>query len=265
MADRNDPRGRGPFSGLGPQNNRRTDESILDQINERLTQHGQIDAREVSVGVSNGEVVLNGSVATSHQKRLVEETAYSVSGVVEVQNNLHVTHQEQGRGDYDIRDPRAQGEQAPLSEASNLGDDDIHHPTTMSFSEVRPITRERSVGGDHTGVPVTDGSTPGNIPSTGGASVMDAGAADAMKVSGSEIDEDSLGHLLREDMEVVDRNGDGLGKVKVVRSTDFWLDRRFARDFYVPYHVCRVEDDRVVVDIDRDEINDQGWAMPGTA
>ncbi len=52
----------GPFTGVGPKNFQRTDERIQEDINERLTQHGRIDARNIQVGVSDHIVTLQGTV-----------------------------------------------------------------------------------------------------------------------------------------------------------------------------------------------------------
>jgi osmotically-inducible protein OsmY len=43
---------------MGPEGYRRSDERILDDVSERLTRHGHIDARQISVGVTEGEVIL---------------------------------------------------------------------------------------------------------------------------------------------------------------------------------------------------------------
>ena len=57
---------------------------------ERLTEHGDIDARDIEVGVVEGEVMLSGTVASRTQKRLAEDIADAVAGVTEVHNRLRV-------------------------------------------------------------------------------------------------------------------------------------------------------------------------------
>lgn len=57
---------------------------------ERFTEHGYLDPSDVDVSVRDGEAMLAGSVATRGQKRLAEDLAESVPGVVEVHNHLHV-------------------------------------------------------------------------------------------------------------------------------------------------------------------------------
>jgi len=80
----------GPFTGAGPQTYQRSDERIRDDIHERLTRHGYLDARNIQAQVSNGEVTLTGTVDTRQAKRMAADTAESVSGVKDVHNNLQI-------------------------------------------------------------------------------------------------------------------------------------------------------------------------------
>jgi hypothetical protein len=81
---------RGPYAGVGPRGYRRSDERIRDDVCERFTEHGLLDPTDVEITVREGEVLLTGSVATRAQKRLAEDIADLVFGVVEVHNHLHV-------------------------------------------------------------------------------------------------------------------------------------------------------------------------------
>jgi osmotically-inducible protein OsmY len=76
--------------GRGPKGYRRSDERILEDVNDRLTDDPHIDASEIDVSVSNREVTLNGTVNSRFEKRHAEDLAESVSGVGHVQNNLRV-------------------------------------------------------------------------------------------------------------------------------------------------------------------------------
>lgn len=80
----------GPYVGRGPQGYKRSDERIMEDVNERLTQHGQLDAFQINVQVKDGEVTLSGTVNNRQAKRLAEDIAESCSGVKEVQNQLRV-------------------------------------------------------------------------------------------------------------------------------------------------------------------------------
>jgi hypothetical protein len=87
-------RGRVSFRGRGPKNYRRSDERILEDVNERLTEDHDVDATDIEVHVQNGEVTLNGTVNSRHEKRIAEDVAESCGGVVDVHNRLRVADRE---------------------------------------------------------------------------------------------------------------------------------------------------------------------------
>jgi len=76
--------------GKGPRGYSRSDERIREDVNDRLTDDWQIDASEIEVVVSIGEVTLNGTVISREEKRRAEDLAENVSGVRHVQNNLRM-------------------------------------------------------------------------------------------------------------------------------------------------------------------------------
>jgi osmotically-inducible protein OsmY len=80
----------GPYMGRGPKGYRRADERIKEDVCDRLTQHGQIDASDIDVQVQNGEVTLSGVVDDRPAKRMAEDVVESVSGVKDVHNQLKV-------------------------------------------------------------------------------------------------------------------------------------------------------------------------------
>ena len=80
----------GSYRGCGPRGYRRSDERILEDVNDRLTWDGDIDAREIEVRVENGEVTLSGIVDDRRAKRLAEDIAEDISGVTDVHNRLTV-------------------------------------------------------------------------------------------------------------------------------------------------------------------------------
>jgi len=83
-------RGEGQFAGRGPRNYKRSDNRIEEDINERLTQHGMVDASDIEVTVQNGEVTLRGSVDNRQAKRTAEDIVDSVFGVKDVTNQIKV-------------------------------------------------------------------------------------------------------------------------------------------------------------------------------
>jgi len=82
-------RQRAEFRGRGPKNYRRSDERIKEDVNDRLSD-GYLDATEIEVAVSSGEVTLTGTVQTRSDKRRAEDIAESVLGVTNVENRLRV-------------------------------------------------------------------------------------------------------------------------------------------------------------------------------
>ena len=88
----------GPYVGRGPRDYQRSDERICEEINERLTAHGLIDATDIECRVQNGEVTLTGFVDSRAAKRAAEDLAESVSGVRDVHNQLRVRSQADDEG-----------------------------------------------------------------------------------------------------------------------------------------------------------------------
>ncbi|MEX2263356.1 MAG: BON domain-containing protein [Bryobacteraceae bacterium] len=80
----------GGYVGLGPKGYKRSDERMWEEINERMTDHPDLDARDIDVTVSQGEVTLAGSVSRRGAKRLAEDIADTVSGVKDVHNQLKI-------------------------------------------------------------------------------------------------------------------------------------------------------------------------------
>ena len=76
--------------GKGPKNYRRSDERITEEINERLKAHADLDASDIEVQVSNGQVTLTGEAASRSEKRMAEDCVEDVSGVEDVTNQIRV-------------------------------------------------------------------------------------------------------------------------------------------------------------------------------
>ena len=81
---------RGPYAGRGPRSWRRSDERIAEDLNERLTVHPDIDARNLEVRVHDGEVTLTGTVDSRRVKYAAEDLAEQVLGVRDVHNQLRI-------------------------------------------------------------------------------------------------------------------------------------------------------------------------------
>ena len=80
----------GPFVGFGPRGYQRSDDRICEELHDRLTAHGFIDATDIKCAVQNGEVTLNGFVHSRRTKRAAEDVADGILGVRDVHNNLRI-------------------------------------------------------------------------------------------------------------------------------------------------------------------------------
>lgn len=87
---RMDERYEGQHRGRGPKNYKRSDARIEEDINDKLTYDSYIDASDITVSVSGGEVTLTGTVPNRFTKRQAEDIAESVSGVTNVENRIRV-------------------------------------------------------------------------------------------------------------------------------------------------------------------------------
>ncbi|WOS62481.1 BON domain-containing protein [Sinorhizobium fredii] len=78
------------YRGKGPKGYTRSDSRIQEDVSDRLSDDGALDASDIEVSVTGGEVQLNGFVESKWAKRRAEDLAENVSGVGHVQNNIRV-------------------------------------------------------------------------------------------------------------------------------------------------------------------------------
>lgn len=81
---------RGPHAGRGPKDYQRSNERIIEDVNENLTRHGRVDASRIQVSAEDGEVTLEGTVDSRRAKRMAEDAAEDVPGVRDVHNRLRI-------------------------------------------------------------------------------------------------------------------------------------------------------------------------------
>ncbi len=101
-----DDRWSGPYAGRGPKGYRRSDERINEDVCERLTEHPAIDASDIVVAVSDGDVTLTGRVESRAVKHLTEVMVETVSGVKEVHNQLRVARLEENEWPHPASEER---------------------------------------------------------------------------------------------------------------------------------------------------------------
>nr|HMQ50574.1 BON domain-containing protein [Anaerolineae bacterium] len=74
----------GPYRGRGPKGYQRSSERLAEEINDRLTQHGRVNAENIEVEVNATQVTLKGSVGSPEERRIADDIALSLSGVTQV-------------------------------------------------------------------------------------------------------------------------------------------------------------------------------------
>jgi osmotically-inducible protein OsmY len=80
---------RSTYSGRGPKDYQRSDERIREDANDALTRDPEIDASDIQVSVSKGEITLKGEVEDRRAKRRAEDCVEQLAGVRDVHNELH--------------------------------------------------------------------------------------------------------------------------------------------------------------------------------
>ena len=114
---------RGRYRGIGPRNYTRSDDRIIEDLNERLTDDPDIDASNITVSVSNGTATLEGEVEERWMKHRAEDIADSCSGVRDVINNIRVVRRQGGQDDF-LGSPGGNAETAAPhgKQSGNAGD-----------------------------------------------------------------------------------------------------------------------------------------------
>jgi hypothetical protein len=110
--------------GRGPRGYRRSDESIADDLHVILTAHPDIDASDVEVHVANGEVLLRGTVRDRATKRLIEDVAYQIAGVLDVNNALRI------------------GPPPPAPQPERFADDEVESKPRSTAKDDHPSRRD---------------------------------------------------------------------------------------------------------------------------
>lgn len=96
-------------AGRGPKNYTRSDDRLEDEVNDILTRDHHLDASDIEVSVSDGEVTLTGAVCCRSEKFHAEQLADSITGVKDITNKLRVDRtrdQDSDKTDTDKRSPR---------------------------------------------------------------------------------------------------------------------------------------------------------------
>jgi hypothetical protein len=118
--------------GKAPKGYRRSDERIREEIAESVMECGEIDASEVQIDVSNGNVTLQGTVSSRRTKNLLEEIADCVSGVEDIDNQIKVKRGSQDSFDSSNRSGSGSSSSGSQSAGSASGHDSDTSKTASS-------------------------------------------------------------------------------------------------------------------------------------
>lgn len=76
--------------GKGPKGFTRSDERIQELVSEALSDSYDVDASDIEVTVTDGEVTLAGTVSDRRMKRLAEDVVEDIAGVHDIHNQLRI-------------------------------------------------------------------------------------------------------------------------------------------------------------------------------
>lgn len=157
--------------GRGPKGYKRSDERIREDVSDRLYDDSYVDASDIDVTVSGGEVTLAGTVDSRDARRRAEDVAERVSGVTYVQNNLRVARPGSGSGSAG-----ASATSGPSAAAStSSGGHGAPGGSSGASTGVTSPTGTAS-GGASTGMGATGGSVVAATISDAGGSAASMGA-----------------------------------------------------------------------------------------
>lgn len=81
---------RGSHRGKGPKGFEMSDDRVRERVCEALHEDHDVDASDIDVSVSHGEVTLMGTVDDRQSKRMAEDCVLQCAGVRDVHNQLRV-------------------------------------------------------------------------------------------------------------------------------------------------------------------------------
>lgn len=116
------------YQGRGPRNYTRSNERILEEVNERLTDDPWLDASDITVRCVDGRVQLEGHVRDRWMKHRAEDIADACMGVREIDNRLRIQVSGESLSTGSATD-------ATLSETSNA-------PRGQGTSASQPVTSQ---------------------------------------------------------------------------------------------------------------------------
>lgn len=100
-------------------------------------------------------------------------------------------------------------------------------------------------------------------PSPAAATTLESGlSSEARHQHDQPLTPETRRQQLRQEMQVLSRDGKPIGSVKEIRERDFLVRRDMARDIYIPYSALLSVGESAIVQVDSGTVNDQGWENP---
>jgi hypothetical protein len=134
----------GPYTGVGPIGYQRSDQRIYEDVCDRLTLSGQIDAHDIKVSVKDGEVMLEGTVHDRQTKRMAEDVADRVNGVKDVHNRLRIEQGNRQKQDQNRRESGMPG--GGRGRRDKVGGSGVYPSSGPLPEENAPVQGEASWG-----------------------------------------------------------------------------------------------------------------------
>ena len=242
--------GRSPYLGVGPLGYQRSDERISDDVCERLTRHGRVDASQIQFNVKDGEVTLQGKVPYREMKRLAEDVVERVSGVKDVHNEIKVEPRRAQAWDSDTEAQQQQRREANWEIQETRPQNDLHDWENRTKTSLEGL---KASGETETGAASLEGLEASGETEAGAASLEELSATTQPTRMPRDI---------RSGMEVIGPDGRRIGKVKEVRQDDILVDREMARDIFVPHSAVSMVGELVMLTVAADAVDTQGWEKP---
>jgi hypothetical protein len=132
------------YTGRGPKGYTRSDQRILEDVSDRLTDDWSVDASDIEVSVSGCEVTLSGYVDSRETRRRAENIAADVSGVKDVQNNLRVRQPTSQTGTTGVGSNLTGSSSAALEQTTGLSSSPTSSSSTGSSTGTASTTTQSS-------------------------------------------------------------------------------------------------------------------------
>lgn len=116
--------GQASYRGRGPKNYTRSDDRIIDDVNERLTNDDDLDASDIEVKCESGVLTLEGTVEQRWMKHRAEDLAEACAGVRQIDNRIQVetsSHYASGDLSQGLSASSSRGSQSSRKESGNKG------------------------------------------------------------------------------------------------------------------------------------------------